>query len=906
MIYKSLTGVNQEGVAAKKRVGETIQVPFLNHGRNTLELLLRSAAVGLVLLAMLACGDSGDAPQQSPTAPPGMFSTLPTREAPVVGDQPPTIDLNRAEPTVTPQPTPTPNPTYTPEPTPTPLPTPTPYPTGTPAPTLTTNLTGTPVPTATPQRTYTPHPTSTQPATEPTSAPAPTPTVALIQAPIPRPTAQPVAVPVLQATSIPVPATIPTVTPTKPTTIVPGSPASLSARADGETEIDLSWGRPSSDGGSRITGYRIEMSEDGSGWSVLQADTSRTRHTHRGLSSGSTRYYRVSAINSAGTGQPSNIAHATTDSVDVPGAPQSLSARADGETEIDLSWSRPSNDGGSRVTGYRIEVSEDGSGWSVLDDDTSRTSHTHRGLSSGSTRYYRVSAINSAGTGPPSNTAHATTDSVDVPGAPQSLSARADGETEIDLSWSRPSNDGGSRITGYRIEVSDNGSNWSVLEPDTSRTRHTHRGLPSGSTRYYRVSAVNSAGTGPHSNTANATTDSVNVPVPPTSLSARADGETEIDLSWSRPSSDGGSRITGYRIEVSEDGSGWNVLEADTGSSRTSHTHRELSSGSTRYYRVSAINSAGTGQPSNTANATTDSVNVPGPPTSLSAWADGDTEINLSWGRPSSDGGSRITGYRVEVSEDGSGWSVLEADTGSSRTSHNHRGLSSGSTRHYRVSAINSAGTGPHSNTANATTAAHCGGYRDDLFGAIGHGNTDIVQCVVDAGADVDAKDADGDPILILAIGHGNVEMVRIIVSDGQANVDAKDADGDPILIRAIGHGNAEMVRIIVSDGQANVDAKDADGDPILIRAIGHGNAEIVQIIVSDGQANVDAKDADGDPILIRAIGHHNAEIVRIIVSADANVNAITADGERLLTVAKKTHNAEIIKILEDAGATEE
>ena len=392
------------------------------------------------------------------------------------------------------------------------------------------------------------------------------------------------------------------------------------------------------------------------------------------------------------------------------------------------------------------------------------------------------------------------------------------------------------------------------------------------------------------------------VPGSPARLGASADGETEIELSWNRPSSDGGSRVTGYRIEVSEDGSGWSVLEADT--SRTSHTHRGLTGGSTRHYRVSAINSAGTGPHSNTAHATTESVDVPGAPQSLSARADGETEVDLSWSRPSSDGGSRVTGYRIEVSEDGSGWSVLEADI--SRTRHTHRGLPSGSTRHYRVSAINSAGTGQPSNSAYATTAAHCGGYRDDLFGAIGHGNSEIVQCVVDAGADVDAKDADGDPILIRAIGHGNAEIVRIIVSDGQANVDAKDAGGDPILVRAIGHGNAEILRIIVSDGQANVDAKDADGDPILVRAIGHGNAEIVRIIVSDGQANVDAKDADGDPILVRAIGHHNVEIVRIIVYAGANVNAITADGERLLTVAKKTHNSEIIKILEDAGATEE
>ena len=271
----------------------------------------------------------------------------------------------------------------------------------------------------------------------------------------------------------------------------------------------MSWRSPSSDGGvphhrlpDRGVGRRLRLS-------VLEADTSRTSHTHRGLTSGSTRHYRVSATNSAGTGPHSNTANATTDSVNLPGAPQSLSARADGETEIELSWRSPSSDGGSRITGYRIEVSEDGSGWSVLEADTSRTSHTHRGLTSGSTRHYRVSATNSAGTGPHSNTANATTDSVNLPDAPQSLSARADGETEIELSWRSPSSDGGSRITGYRIEVSEDGSGWSVLEADTSRTSHTHRGLTSGSTRHYRVSATNSAGTGPHSNTANATTDSV-------------------------------------------------------------------------------------------------------------------------------------------------------------------------------------------------------------------------------------------------------------------------------------------------------------------------------------------------------------------------------------------------------------
>ena len=115
--------------------------------RNTLGMLFRIAAVGVALLAMLSCGDSGREPSASPTAPAGMFSTLPTNEAPALGDQAPTVELNTPEPTLTPQPTPTPNPTYTPVPTLTPLPTPTPDATGTPVPTP--NPTGTPIPTPT-------------------------------------------------------------------------------------------------------------------------------------------------------------------------------------------------------------------------------------------------------------------------------------------------------------------------------------------------------------------------------------------------------------------------------------------------------------------------------------------------------------------------------------------------------------------------------------------------------------------------------------------------------------------------------------------------------------------------------------------------------------------------------------
>ena len=814
-----------------------------------------------------------------------------------------------------------------------------------------------------------------------------------------------------------------TVTVTRAAT-VPGAPTGLSATANGSTQIDLSWTAPSSDGGASISGYKIEVSpNDTSSWTDLVANNTSTTYSHTGLTAGTTRHYRVSAINSVGTGAASSTANATTTSSDatlsaltvndgttehtidlattpytvnvrnavttvtltatpthtgasvsavtlggtaiidtdftdgitvpslaegdneivvtvtaedgtttqpypvtvtvtraatVPGAPTGLSATANGSTQIDLSWTAPSSDGGASISGYKIEVSpNDTSSWTDLVANNTSTTYSHTGLTAGTTRHYRVSAINSVGTGAASSTANATTTSSDatlsaltvndgttehtidlattpytvnvrnavttvtltatpthtgasvsavtlggtaiidtdftdgitvpslaegdneivvtvtaedgtttqpypvtvtvtraatVPGAPTGLSATANGSTQIDLSWTAPSSDGGASISGYKIEVSPNDtSSWTDLVANNTSTTYSHTGLTAGTTRHYRVSAINSVGTGAASSTANATTTSsdatlsaltvndgttehtidlattpytvnvrnavttvtltatpthtgasvsavtlggtaitdtdftdgitvpslaegdneivvtvtaedgtttqpypvtvtvtraATVPGAPTGLSATASGTTTINLAWTAPTDDGGASITGYRIEVSPNGtSSWTDLVANN--TTTTYSHTGLTAGTTRHYRVSAINSVGTGTASSTANAT--AATVPGAPTGLTATASGSTRINLTWTAPS-DGGSVITGYKIEVSSnDGTSWSNREANTNSTSTSYAHTGLSAGTTRYYRVSAINSAGTGAASSTANATTGTDTG-----------------------------------------------------------------------------------------------------------------------------------------------------------------------------------------------------
>ncbi len=92
--------------------------------------------------------------------------------------------------------------------------------------------------------------------------------------------------------------------------LVPFAPTGLTATPRSSTEIDLSWSIPITNSGSPITGYKIERN-DGSGFSTIQ-NTQTTTYQDTGLTPSKQYAYRVSAISSAGTSNPSNVVNATT------------------------------------------------------------------------------------------------------------------------------------------------------------------------------------------------------------------------------------------------------------------------------------------------------------------------------------------------------------------------------------------------------------------------------------------------------------------------------------------------------------------------------------------------------------------------------------------------------------------
>ena len=630
------------------------------------------------------------------------------------------------------------------------------------------------------------------------------------------------------------------------TTTVPGAPTGLMATAPRTRAINLEWTAPTNDGGSAITGYRIEVSSDGgSTWADLEANTGRTgtRYAHTGISPSTTRHYRVSAINANGTGNPSGTASATTrDAIILVsnfGETQSGAGRVGTDGALQLSRTQQfvtgDSDGGYALTDVTVRVASvtttDAPRVSIYTDSSNEpetllytltnparfangemtfTAPADATLES-STNYhvvveatagaYRVGYTDSSQGGGASNWRigidHQARDSdagswtvqneqwlrisiggvvtQAAPGAPTGLMATASGTGTINLEWTAPTNNGGSEITGYRIEVSsDGGSTWTDLVANTASTATTyaHTGLTGGTTRHYRVSAINVNGTGTASGTASATTDEEREPgttlvsnTGQTSagtihlrtinyaqgFTAGTDPEFSSVELYRHSGSLGTGTLTVTLRSSTSGGNPSTVLATLTNpdslvaglNTFTDPDSTQLTSGATYFiglhydqtsggplFHVTTDDEEDSGGVAGwtigdsrhqivkgSVNWTTDTsalmikvngkLTAPGAPTGLMATASGQSAINLEWTAPTSDGGSAITGYRIEVSADaGSTWTDLVATTGDTATTYAHTGLAGGTTRHYRVSAINAIGTGDASGTASATTDA--------------------------------------------------------------------------------------------------------------------------------------------------------------------------------------------------------
>src|SRR5437773_1966076 len=479
---------------------------------------------------------------------------------------------------------------------------------------------------------------------------------------------------------------------------LPSAPQNLQA-VGGNGQVTLTWDPPSDDGGAPILLYTIYRGNYSGGVSFLITVPLVTTYIDLTVSNGVTYYYQVSAPNAVGEGPLSNEASATPNPpATVPGAPQGLGATA-GDATIALVWSPPGSDGGSPITNYKIYRGNSSGGESFFTEIGNILAYLDTGLTNGHAYYYKVSAVNAVGDGPLSNEASATpTAPATKPGAPRNLQATP-GDGQVTLNWQPPSNDGGSPILLYTIYRGNSSGGESFLITVPLVTTYTDATVTNNVTYYYQVSATNAVGEGPRSSEVSATPNPpATVPGAPQGLSATP-GDATVSLTWSPPSSNGGSPIAHYKIYRGTT-SGGETPRATIGNVLT-YSDTAVTNGVTYFYQVSALNNVGEGPRSSEASATPVAPpTVPGAPRDLGAVA-GDATVALAWSSPSADGGSAITNYKVYRGTISGQLSLLA--TLPNVLSSTDSAVTNGQTYYYKVTAVNAVGEGPRSNEASGT-----------------------------------------------------------------------------------------------------------------------------------------------------------------------------------------------------------
>lgn len=183
------------------------------------------------------------------------------------------------------------------------------------------------------------------------------------------------------------------------------------------------------------------------------------------------------------------------------------------------------------------------------------------------------------------------------------------------------------------------------------------------------------------------------VPGAPTIGTATA-GNAQATVTFTAPASDGGSAITGYTVSSNPPGG----VDSNAGSTGLSHVITGLSNGTAYTFTVRATNTNGTGPASGASNSVTPAT-VPGAPTGASATA-GNAQATVTFTAPASNGGSAITGYTVTSNPAGG----VDANAGSTSTSHTITGLANGTSYTFTVTAANAVGTSAPSAASNAVT----------------------------------------------------------------------------------------------------------------------------------------------------------------------------------------------------------
>lgn len=190
------------------------------------------------------------------------------------------------------------------------------------------------------------------------------------------------------------------------------------------------------------------------------------------------------------------------------------------------------------------------------------------------------------------------------------------------------------------------------------------------------------------------------------------------------------------------------------------------------------------------------------------------------------------------------------------------------------------------------------------LVTAVVHGDFKATTRLLSDGANSNARNEYGIPLLGIALKNGNVLCAVALL---KAKADARNSRYGSYLSRSIETKRTELALLLIERG-CPVDTEDMYGQTPLMYAAYTGNYEIVERLIRYGaeMEKTCKTEGGGCTPLMFAAGAGDAKMVRLMLRYGARSNARSHRGKTSLCYALERDKPEVVKVLLGAGASRE
>ncbi len=195
----------------------------------------------------------------------------------------------------------------------------------------------------------------------------------------------------------------------------------------------------------------------------------------------------------------------------------------------------------------------------------------------------------------------------------------------------------------------------------------------------------------------------------------------------------------------------------------------------------------------------------------------------------------------------------------------------------------------------------------EEFVSAVVKGNVAKVEQLVKKGADVNMKNKEDVPLLVVAAEYGHLAVLRVLLDHG-ALMSSETELGDTALIRAAANGHEDIVQELISR-QSDINHANMYMDTALSTAVRNNQTKTVRFLL-EHNANVNIYHVSGRPLLASTVLRGNMTLAKILIDKGADVNMRTyPDDQTMLMLAAiagdERQIEEIIKLGVDIDAVD-